>query len=149
MATSAPQAQAPDVADAHGAGDTQGANETPRGGLLQSLRSLLATLLATLRTRGELLQTELEEERLRLAGVAVFALAAAFFLLLGALLTSFFLILLFWDSQRLLVAALLALAYLAIGVVCALVARQRARAKSTLFAASLAELAKDVEQLKD
>lgn len=117
--------------------------------MLQSLRNLLATLLATLRTRGELLQTELEEERLRLAGIAVFALAAAFFLLLGALLMSFFLVLLFWDSHRLLVAALLALAYLAIGVVCALVARQRAGAKSTLFAASLAELAKDGEQLKD
>lgn len=120
---------------------------TPRAGLQQSLRTLLASVLAALRTRGELLQVEVEEERLRVAGIVVMVGAAAFFLALGVLLLSFFLILLYWDTHRVQVAGLLALGYLAIGVICALVARQRSRAKSRLFAASLAELAKDSERL--
>jgi uncharacterized membrane protein YqjE len=143
MASSAPQAGAQDAAPAPDAAEPR------RGGLLQSLRTLLATLLATLRTRGELLQVELEEERLRVAGIALFAVAAAVFLFLGVLLLSFFLVLLFWDSNRVLIAGLLALAYLLIGVVCALMARQRSRVKSKLFAASLAALDEDGVRLGD
>ena len=60
----------------------------------------------------------------------------------------FFLLLLFWDTHRLPAAGLMALAYLIIGLACAGIARRRARVKSKLFAASLAELAKDGERLK-
>lgn len=116
-------------------------------GLMHSLRALVASLLATVRTRGELLQVELQEERLRVAGIAVFALAAAFFLAMAVLLLSFCVILLFWDTHRVLVSGLLGAAYLAVGAACALVARQRANSKSKLFAASLSELAKDGERL--
>jgi uncharacterized membrane protein YqjE len=127
------------------------AQDAPRAephGLLHSLRTLLATLAATARTRGELLQVEVEEERLRIAGIAVFTVAAAFFLGLAVLLLTFFLLLLFWDTHRLLAAGLMALACLIIGLICAGIARQRAQVKSKLFAASLAELAKDGERLK-
>ena len=122
-------------------------SDRPQGGLFHSLRAVLATLLATVRTRGELLQVELEEERLRIAGIALFALAAAFFLAMAVLVLSFFVILLFWDGNRVMASGLLGLAYLLIGLVFGLVARQRARTKSKLFSASLAELAKDGEQL--
>jgi uncharacterized membrane protein YqjE len=128
--------------------ETAALPEAQPGGLLHTLRILLATLLATVRTRGELLQVELEEERLRIAGIVLFGVAAAFFLALGVLLLSFFLILLFWDTHRVQVAGGLTLAYLLIGVVCAQIARARSRAKSKLFAASLAELGKDRVQLK-
>lgn len=137
MALSGPEDSAPRAAPVAG------------GGVLHSLRALLATLLATLRTRGELLQTELEEERLRVAGIALFAIAGAVFLLLGVLLLSLFLVLLFWDSNRVLMAGLLAFVYLAIGAGCALAARRRSRVKSRLFAASLAELGADGERLRD
>ena len=100
-----------------------------------------------MRTRGELLQVELDEERLRIAGIAVFAVAAAFFLALAIVVLTFFLLLLFWDSNRLLAAGLISLAYFMIGLICASVARQRARVKSKLFAASLAELGKDNQRL--
>ncbi|MBM3344556.1 MAG: phage holin family protein [Betaproteobacteria bacterium] len=120
---------------------------SPQGGLLHSLRTLLATLVATVRTRGELLQLELEEERLRVAGILVVAAAAAFFLSLAVLLFSFFLILLFWDTHRVWVSGLLAVAYLVIGIGCAMAARSRSRGKSKLFSASLAELRKDGERL--
>ncbi len=140
MTLAAPDDSAPQSTRAAGA---QG------GGLLQALRALLATLLATVRTRGELLQTEIEEERLRVAGIALFAAAGAFFLLLGILLLSFFLVLLFWDSNRVLMAGLLAFTYLVIGAACVLAARRRSREKSKLFAASLAELGADGERLRD
>lgn len=117
------------------------------GGLLHSLRTFLATLLAAARARGELLQTELEEEKLRIAGIAVFAVAAAFFLALAMVALTFFLVLLFWDSHRVMASGLIALAYLLIGAGCALAARQRASVKSKLFAASLAELGKDARHL--
>lgn len=120
---------------------------TAPAGLLHSLRALIAGVAAALRTRGELLQVELEEERQRVAGVVTMAVAAAIFLALGVLLLSVFLILLFWDTHRVLVAGLLALAYLVIGVVCVRLARQRSQAKSKLFAASLAELSKDEDEL--
>jgi uncharacterized membrane protein YqjE len=121
--------------------------DASHAGLLHSLRIMLATLLATVRTRGELLQVELEEEELRLAGIAVFAAAAAFFLVLAVVMLTFFVILIFWDTHRVLATGLIALSYVLIGVSCALITRKRARVKSKLFAASLAELRKDGERL--
>ncbi len=119
----------------------------PHSGLLRSLRNLLATLLATVRTRGELLQVELEEEKLRVAGITAFAVAGAFFLALAAVVLTLFVILLYWESHRVLATGLIALVYLISGVACVLVARSRAKVKSTLFVASLAQLRKDGERL--
>ncbi len=116
-------------------------------GLLRSLRTLLANLIGVARTRGELLQVELAEERLRVAGIALYALAAAVFLALAVITLTFFVMLLFWDSNRILAAGLITLAYAVIGVVCAFVALGRARVKSRLFNASLAELGKDRARL--
>lgn len=118
-----------------------------QGGLFGSLRALLATLIGTARTRLELLQVELEEEKLRLAGIGVLAVTAVFFLALAVLVFSFFVILLFWDTHRVMASGLMALAYLVVGLCCAAAARRRARTKSTLFAASLAQLDADRAQL--
>lgn len=134
------------MADPSHQGESTGAE--PRPGLFRSLRNLLATLVGTVRTRLELLQVELEEEKLRLAGIAVFAIAAAFFLALAVLVFTFFVILLFWDTpHRVLAAGLIALAYAIVGVTCAVVARARAQSKSALFAASLAQLDADRQGL--
>ena len=123
------------------------AHSAPQGGLLRSLRTLLADLLATLRTRGELLQVEIEQEKLRVCAVAIFALAAAFFLGLAVVLLSIFLMVLFWDNHRILVAGLLGLAYAVIGVCCAITVRRRWRVQSKMFSTSLAELDKDAARL--
>ena len=137
-----------DGARARGAAPPSASVGDPPSGLAGSLRGLLANLVNATRTRGELLQVELEEEKLRVAGIAVFALAAAFFMALSVLVLTFFLILLFWDGNRVLVSGLIGAAYLVIGVVLALIARSRAGMKSKLFSASLAELKKDGEALK-
>jgi len=116
-------------------------------GLLQSLRNLAATLVATLQTRLELLAAEVEEERVRLARLLVLAVVAVFFLALSVLTLTLFVIVLFWDSYRLPVIGGLTLIYLAIGAGAAVAARRQATARPRLFAATLAELARDRERL--
>jgi uncharacterized membrane protein YqjE len=128
------------------AGPTNHSGASPTG-LFSSLRGLLATLIGTARTRLELLQVELEEEKLRLAGIGVMAVAALFFLVLAILVLTFFVILLFWDTHRVMATGLVALTYLIAGLGCAAAARQRANTKSRLFAASLAQLDADRERL--
>ncbi len=115
--------------------------------MLHSLRNLLANLLAVVRTRGELLQVELEEEKQRVAGIVVCAVAAAVLLLLAVIALSFFVMLLFWDTHRVMAAGLITVAYTVMGLLCAKVAQSRSRAKSKLFSASLAELGKDGARL--
>ncbi len=117
------------------------------GGLLRSLRILLANLLAVARTRGELLQVELEEEKLRLAGIVIYAVAAAVFLALAVVALTFFVMVLFWDTHRVMAAGVIVLAYAVIGIVCSCIAHSRSRVKSKLFSASLAELGKDGARL--
>ena len=117
------------------------------GGLLRSLRILLANLLAVARTRGELLQVELEEEKLRTAGIVIYAVAAAVFLALAVVALTFFVMVLFWDTHRVMAAGVIVLAYAVIGIVCACIAHSRSRVKSKLFSASLAELGKDGARL--
>lgn len=126
------------------AGDSSGTGGT---GLLDSLRQLAATFVAIVQTRLEILSTEIEEEKLRLGRQLLLAAVALFFLGLGAALLTLFVVLLFWDSHRVAVTGFLALAFLVIGTVIAMIFRSRARAKTALFAASLSELAKDHEQL--
>jgi len=115
----------------------------PNGGLLVSLRGLIATSVALLRTRLELLATELEEERLRLLSIALYAAAALFMLGAGLVLLIVFLAVLFWDSHRLLVMGGLTAMFLLCGCVALMLALRQARAGSRLFSASLAELAQD------
>lgn len=116
-------------------------------GLLQSLRNLAATLVALLHTRLELLATELDEERLRIAQIIFWALMGLLFLTLGVLMLTVFVLIVFWDTHRVAVAAVLAAGYLAIGIVTVLVARNKARVRSRLFSESLGQLARDRERL--
>jgi uncharacterized membrane protein YqjE len=115
--------------------------------LLGSLRNLAATLVAMAQTRLELLSTEVEEERLRLLQLLLRASLALFFSALGIIMMTLFVVILFWDTHRVLVTILFGVLYLAIGLVLWLVVRNQARGKSKVFSTSIAELAKDREQL--
>jgi uncharacterized membrane protein YqjE len=119
-----------------------------RGGLLASLRVLLATLIETLHTRLELLGVELEEEKLRLIRLLA-SCAAAFFLLgAGTVFFAIFVTVAMWDDHRLLVLGLFTAVFLGGGLAALFFAAQTVRAKSRLFAASLAELARDRSELE-
>jgi len=121
----------------------------PGGGLAHSMRRLAGTVVAILQTRLELLGTELEEEKLRLGSVLVYAGAAFFLLGFGIVLLALFLTVLLWDSNRLLALGAFTAVFLVGGAAAAALAARRARAGSKLFAASLAELARDRESLRD
>ena len=123
-----------------------GTGETGTG-IVQSLRNLAATLVAVFHTRFELLVTEIEEERVRLLELLLWAAAALFCLGVTVLLLVLLLIAVFWDTHRIAVIATLAAVFLAAGVAIAAGARNRMHARSRLFSASLDEIARDKDQL--
>lgn len=116
---------------------------TRSAGLFASVRTLLGTCLGIAQTRLELLATELEEERLRLAKMLWYGFLILFFLGGGILLLTLLVIVAFWDSHRLMALALAAAIYLGIALLCFVWLRRQAGHKPRLFAASLAELGKD------
>lgn len=127
--------------------EESGPGSARSSGLFVSLRNLAATLVATAQTRLELLSTEIEEERLRLLQILLGSLIALFFSALGMVMLTLFVVAMFWDTHRVLVMILFAVLYLGIGAIFGLVVRSKAREKSRLFSASIAELARDRQQL--
>ena len=120
----------------------------PATGLFASLRGVLVTVLGIASTRFELIGIEVAEERERLVGLLIAAVAAVFAFSFAALLLTMLVVALFWDNR---VSALAACAVV-YGVVGAwLVARLRSAlaAHPPLFAATIAELEKDRDALRD
>lgn len=116
-------------------------------GLMVSVKRLLSTLVSIVSTRLELLANELQEERLRLTQMLLFALFALFCFGLGILLLTVFIVVLFWDDHRLAVTGALTVVFFALGLLMVMLLRGKARGKSRLFSASLAELSRDREHL--
>ena len=85
-------------------------------GLLDSLRNLARTFIAIVQTRIEIFASEIDEERARLARIAVLAAVAALCIALAVVLLVFFLVVLFWDTNRLLAIGVLAGAFAAGGI---------------------------------
>jgi len=116
-------------------------------GLLDSLTTLAASLVAIAHTRLDLLSSDIEEEREHFFSLLVLALTALFCLGIGVLLATLLLVVAFWDTYRLLVLGTLAGLFLAAGIAAWRIALHKARAKPRLFAASMSELLKDRQQL--
>ncbi len=116
-------------------------NSTP--GLLASARAVLAGLIDIGQTRLQLASTEIEEERLRLAELLLWATAALFFIGIGLVLAALLLVLLVWDGPREWVLGGLTALFLAIGGWAAAAWRRKARAKPAFLATTLAELKRD------
>ncbi|MDO8261982.1 MAG: phage holin family protein [Gallionella sp.] len=114
---------------------------------MASVKRLLSTLISIASTRLELLANELQEERLRLTQMLIFALFAMFCFGIGILLLTVFIVVLFWDDHRLAVTGVLSVTFFALGLLMVMLLRSKAQAKYRLFSASLAELARDREHL--
>jgi uncharacterized membrane protein YqjE len=117
-------------------------------GLVDSLSRLGRTALGMLRTRLEILGTELEEERIRFAQLALAVAAIAFCLQMAVLLFVVFMVVFLWETHRLATLGAFAAFFLAAGVVGVLVLKRRLARRPKLFASSLGELIKDEERLK-
>ena len=111
------------------------------------MRVLAATLLAIVYTRVELLSTELEEQRVWLSSMLVWALVAVFCAGIGIVLATLFVVLALWETHRVLALSIPAMVFLLGAALACLVVRGKARAKPPVFAASLEELAKDHKEL--
>lgn len=116
-------------------------------GLFAALKTLLVTLVGIGRTRLELLSTELQEEKLRLVSLLVYAIAALFFFAIGIVVAVGWLVAAFWE-QRIIVLAVSALLFLLLGAILVSRAAAVAQRNSSLFRSSLAELDTDLARLK-
>jgi uncharacterized membrane protein YqjE len=125
-----------------------GEEQATATGLLHSLSRLSGTLLGVLHTRLELLRTELQEEVQHTARLALWAFVAAFAGLMTLFLAALAVIFVFWDTYRVLASVAMVFLFALIAVGAALVARHKVRTKPPMLDATLAELAKDRDQIR-
>lgn len=130
--------------------DDHDAAKPPQGhpvGMFDSLRQLLATLAGVAHTRIELLGTEVEEQVARLTSMLLWAIVSLFLAFTTVVLFAVAILVAFWDTNRILVAVLLAVGFAALALISWLRVRAVARGRPHLFQASLEELAKDRDRL--
>lgn len=113
------------------------------GGTLESLRNLAGSLLAAVHTRLDIVATELEEDKVRLARIAVLAGVLGVSAALAVNLFAIFLAVLFWDSHRLLAIGGLVAVFAAAAAIAGVKLRSALAERPRLFSATLAELRKD------
>lgn len=117
-------------------------------GLFASLKTLAASLVGIVQTRLELLSADVAEARERAVALLVLALVALFALGVGVVLLAILVAAAYWETHRLAVLGALAAAFLGAGAGAAWLAVRKLRNEPRPFAASLAELDKDREQLR-
>jgi uncharacterized membrane protein YqjE len=118
------------------------------GGLFDSLKALSSSLVGIVHTRLELLSTDIAEERAHLTSLLLLGLVALFCLGVGVVLVAILIAVAFWDSHRLAALGGLAGFFLIACAALAWLAVHKARTRPRLFEATLAELAKDRQQLQ-
>jgi uncharacterized membrane protein YqjE len=116
-------------------------------GLMESLKRLASTLTSIVSTRLELLANELQEERLWLTQMSLYALFTIFCFGMALLLLTIFIVVLFWDANRLAVLGGLSILFIVLGTLMANILRVKAKSRPKLFSVSIAEFSKDREQL--
>ena len=122
------------------------AEQRPGGGISGALSQLAASLIGLLHTRFELATVEFEEERERAKDLLVWTVIATVFFSFALIVASVLVVFRFWDAHP--VAALFGvmIVYLAIGVAAVVVLLRRRETRP--FAATLAELEKDIHSLR-
>ena len=120
----------------------------PRPRLADSLHGIVDAGLQTAQTRLELLAVALQEEKLRLTGLALNTVLAGLLLGFGLVFLMVFLTVLFWEEHRLLALGVSTAVCLGGGLLAASNAARAFRSGTKLFSASLAEFARDRAALK-
>jgi len=121
----------------------------PPPGVIDSVRSFLASWVAVVKTRVEIISVEIEEQREWLESLILMALAALFCMSLGLILLTLFVVVLFWETEgRLWVLGGFAALYLIGGLVLWLTLRNKMKTKPRIFSTTAAELGKDYTTLQ-
>jgi uncharacterized membrane protein YqjE len=121
----------------------------PISGLIGSVKNVMATLVAIAQTRLELISTEVQEEIGRAANLLLWAFAALFAAGIGLFLGALVLIFAFWDTHRLLVSLLVMGFFVLLSGIAVVVLRTKLASRPALFAATIAELSRDREHLRE
>jgi len=116
-------------------------------GMFDSLRQLLGTLAGIAHTRIELLGTEVEEQVARLTAMLLWTIVSLFLSFTAVVLIAVAVLIAFWDTNRILVAILLAAGFALLALISWARVKAVAHARPHLFQATLEELAKDRERL--
>ena len=117
--------------------------------ILDAVGRIGGTLLAMVETRMELAALEVEEESQRLLGYFALALLSLILFGIAMVLVSLTIILVFWDSYRLHAALVLAALFATAGTVVGMKLRTAFRTRPRMLAATVAELNKDVNFLRN
>jgi uncharacterized membrane protein YqjE len=118
------------------------------GGLFHSLSSFVGTLVTVAHTRLQLLTTELQEEVQRAAQLLVWAFIALFAAMMALFLGALTVICVFWETHRVLAALSMTGVLLGIAIAAAFILQAKLKSKPPMLDNTLAELAKDRDQLR-
>jgi uncharacterized membrane protein YqjE len=117
-------------------------------GLFQSLSTFAGSLIAIAHTRLQLLTTELQEEVRQVGAILLWAFIAAFTGLLALFLGALAVIFVFWDTHRIAASMAMIGLFLAIALGAGLMLVKKLRSKPPMLDDTLAELAKDRDNLR-
>lgn len=115
--------------------------------LFSALKNLVSTGASIAQTRLELISTDLQIARTRFLSLLVMLLFTLFFLFFGLVMLALLIVIYSWESDRMLALTLLTSGFLALGLVLALVVLRSLKTMPKLFEATIAELAKDRQEL--
>jgi len=115
--------------------------------LLSSIKGLAATGASIAQTRLELLSLDVQIARSKFISLLIMIVSALFFLFFGLVMLALLIVIYSWEADRMMALSLLTAAFLIIGLILALLITQSLRTMPKLFEASIAELAKDREEL--
>jgi uncharacterized membrane protein YqjE len=120
----------------------------PFGGMLKSVEQLSVTLLGIIKTRLELLTTELQEEIDRATVLLIWGLVTFFAAGIGLFFAALTLIFVFWDTHRLLATLVVTGAFFAIAAFAWVMLLIHLRHRPRLLEGTLQELERDRNRLK-
>lgn len=120
----------------------------PVTGLFQSLSNFAGTMIAIAHTRLQLLTTELQEEVRQVGAILLWAFIAAFAAMMGLFLGALAVIFVFWDTHRIAASLAMIALFILIASGAGLMLAKKLRDKPPMLDDTLAELAKDRDNLK-
>ena len=115
--------------------------------LLSSLKNLVSTSASIAQTRLELLSVDVQIARSKFLSLLVMIIFTLFFLFFGLVMLALLIVIYSWESDRMLALSLLTAGFISVGLILAAVVLRSLKNMPSLFEATIAELAKDRQEL--
>ncbi|MCF8190251.1 MAG: phage holin family protein [Polynucleobacter sp.] len=115
--------------------------------LFSALKNLVSTGASIAQTRLELISTDVQIARTQFLNLIVMVICALFFLFFGLVMLTLLIVIYSWETDRVLALSLLTSGFLVVGIILALVVLRSIKTMPKLFEATIAELAKDRQEL--